>query len=129
MYDYTEKGGFLDIKYKMKCYGSSTVGERGQVVLPVEIRKLFGIKPGDKLIVMGMDKGFQSIALMKSEDVTKMFEQLLNVEKTFKEGGKNLENLHKEGFKKVKDALKEGGFGDLKKATEKAKRQKTKEKK
>ncbi len=40
-------------KYKLKCHGSTTVGERGQIVLPAEARKLFDIKPGDKLIVLG----------------------------------------------------------------------------
>ena len=110
---------FLDINCKMKCYGSSTVGERGQVVLPVEARKIFKIEPGDKLIVMSMDKGFESIVLMKSEAVVKMFELLVDVEKTMKEGGKNLENFQKEGLKKMKQALKEGGLEDLKKAAEK----------
>ena len=39
-------------------YGSVTVGERGQIVIPVNARKDFGIKPGDKLLVFGdMEKG------------------------------------------------------------------------
>lgn len=33
-------------------YGSVTVGERGQVVIPAEARAEMGIKPGDKLLVM-----------------------------------------------------------------------------
>ncbi|MCC6685546.1 MAG: AbrB/MazE/SpoVT family DNA-binding domain-containing protein [Fimbriimonadaceae bacterium] len=33
-------------------YGSVTVGERGQVVIPAEARTEMGIKPGDKLLVM-----------------------------------------------------------------------------
>jgi len=103
---------FLDARYKVKCYGSATVGERGQVVLPVEIRKLFGIKPGDKLIVMGVDKGFQSVSLMKSEAVTKMFEHMLDFEKTMKEGGKNLEKLQKEGLEGIQK-LKESGIEGL----------------
>jgi AbrB family looped-hinge helix DNA binding protein len=37
---------------KGKIFGSVTVGERGQVVIPVEVRKLFKIKTGDKLIVL-----------------------------------------------------------------------------
>ena len=31
--------------------GASTVGERGQVVIPVEVRERLEIKPGDKLLV------------------------------------------------------------------------------
>lgn len=34
-------------------FGTATVGERGQVVIPAEIRKIFKIKPGDRLVVMG----------------------------------------------------------------------------
>lgn len=40
----------------MKCehtfFGSVTVGERGQVVIPAEARNELGIAPGDKLLVM-----------------------------------------------------------------------------
>jgi AbrB family looped-hinge helix DNA binding protein len=40
----------------MKCgdafFGSVTVGERGQVVIPAEARAELGIQAGDKLIVM-----------------------------------------------------------------------------
>ena len=34
-------------------YGSATVGERGQVVIPSEARKRFNINPGDKMLVLG----------------------------------------------------------------------------
>ncbi len=33
-------------------YGSVTVGERGQVVIPSEARAALDISPGDKLLVM-----------------------------------------------------------------------------
>lgn len=33
-------------------YGSTTVGERGQIVIPAEAREDMGIRPGDKLLVM-----------------------------------------------------------------------------
>jgi len=41
-----------------KFYGSITVSERGQVVIPAGARKDFGIKTGDKLLVFGdLEKG------------------------------------------------------------------------
>jgi AbrB family looped-hinge helix DNA binding protein len=40
-----EKGKYL--------YGTVTVGERGQIVIPKEAREHFHIKPGDKLLVAG----------------------------------------------------------------------------
>ncbi len=33
-------------------YGSATVGERGQVVIPANARAELEIKPGDKLLIM-----------------------------------------------------------------------------
>ncbi|MBC8387819.1 MAG: AbrB/MazE/SpoVT family DNA-binding domain-containing protein [Actinobacteria bacterium] len=36
-----------------KFYGSVTVSERGQVVIPADARKDFDIKTGDKLLVFG----------------------------------------------------------------------------
>lgn len=47
-------------------FGNVKVGERGQVVIPKEARELFGIQPGDKLVVLG-EEG-QGIALCKEAD-------------------------------------------------------------
>jgi AbrB family looped-hinge helix DNA binding protein len=33
-------------------YGSVTVGDRGQIVIPAEARAELDIKPGDKLLIM-----------------------------------------------------------------------------
>ncbi|MDO8735731.1 MAG: AbrB/MazE/SpoVT family DNA-binding domain-containing protein [Thermoleophilia bacterium] len=44
-------------------FGSNTVGEKGQVVIPIEGRQKLGLNPGDKLIFMGdMDKGVLIVA-------------------------------------------------------------------
>ncbi len=32
-------------------YGSVTIGERGQIVIPAEARKFYDLTPGDKLLV------------------------------------------------------------------------------
>lgn len=36
-----------------KFYGSVTVGERGQIVIPADARRDFGVAAGDKLLVFG----------------------------------------------------------------------------
>ncbi|HSW57926.1 MAG TPA: AbrB/MazE/SpoVT family DNA-binding domain-containing protein [Dehalococcoidales bacterium] len=36
-----------------RFYGTVTVSERGQIVIPADARKDFGIKTGDKLLVFG----------------------------------------------------------------------------
>ena len=56
---------------KSKYMGISKVGEKGQIVIPKEVRDIFGINPGDSLIVLADSK--KGIALVKSdiiEDVT-----------------------------------------------------------
>lgn len=47
-------------------FGSVKVGKRGQVVIPKEAREVFGIRPGDKLVVLGEDGS--GIALCKEAD-------------------------------------------------------------
>ncbi len=56
-------------------YGSVVVGERGQIVIPIEAREELDIKPGDKMIVLGaQDKG---IVLMKAERLKEFAEKVL----------------------------------------------------
>jgi len=53
---------------RKKFYGSVTVSERGQIVIPAAARRDFGIEAGDKLLVLGdLNKG---IALVKGSLVT-----------------------------------------------------------
>jgi AbrB family looped-hinge helix DNA binding protein len=40
------------LKLSENFYGSSTLGDRGQIVIPVEARNDLGFKPGDKLLIM-----------------------------------------------------------------------------
>lgn len=47
-----------------KFYGSVTVGERGQVVIPAQARRDHGIEPGDKLLVLGSPDG---LAMMNAD--------------------------------------------------------------
>lgn len=53
-------------------FGVVTVGEKGQIVIPAQARKIFAIEPGHRLLVLG-DEG-QGIALMKENDI---FEHLI----------------------------------------------------
>ncbi|MBK8447054.1 MAG: AbrB/MazE/SpoVT family DNA-binding domain-containing protein [Micropruina sp.] len=50
-----------------KFYGAITVSERGQIAIPVQARRDFGIEVGNKLLVFGdLQHG---IALAKADDV------------------------------------------------------------
>ncbi|MCX6344756.1 MAG: AbrB/MazE/SpoVT family DNA-binding domain-containing protein [Armatimonadetes bacterium] len=57
-------------------YGAATVGERGQVVIPAEARKKFGIQPGDKLLVIGHPAG-SGIMLCKIDEMRDFFAAML----------------------------------------------------
>ena len=52
---------------KDKFIGIAKVGEKGQIVIPKEIRDMFDIKPGDSIIVLSdKEKG---IALLKADTI------------------------------------------------------------
>ena len=36
-----------------RVFGTAKVGDRGQIVIPKEARELFGIQPGDTLLIVG----------------------------------------------------------------------------
>lgn len=46
-------------------FGTVRVGEKGQIVIPKDARKIFDIKPGDSLVVLGDEAS--GIAIMKSD--------------------------------------------------------------
>jgi len=50
-----------------KFFGSVTVGERGQVVIPADVRKSFKIKSGDKLVVLGKP-GMEMFSFIPAEN-------------------------------------------------------------
>ena len=45
-------------------FGVVKVGDKGQIVIPRDARKVYDIKPGDTLMMLGDDKG---IALLKTD--------------------------------------------------------------
>ena len=63
-----------------KFVGISKVGEKGQIVIPKEARDMFGINPGDSIIVL-CDKN-QGIALLKADVVENLADAI------FPKGGK-----------------------------------------
>lgn len=50
---YNMKSMKKNCKIQFKFFGTSSVGERGQVVIPAEARSTCGIKPKDQLIFFG----------------------------------------------------------------------------
>ena len=66
---------------KDKIYGSATVGERGQVVIPANIRKSFRMKPGDKLIVFAKH---EMIGLIPAEEFSQMLDKASEILSKFR---------------------------------------------
>ncbi len=56
-------------------YGSVTVGERGQVVIPVSARKRLGVNPGDKLLVFGVPGG--GVAFFRVESISRFISKAM----------------------------------------------------
>ncbi|GIW67030.1 MAG: AbrB family transcriptional regulator [Candidatus Parcubacteria bacterium] len=71
-----------DKKFEKKFYGSTIIGERGQIVIPKEARNDLKLKKGEKLLVFGMK---EMITLMKFSEAKKIMSYL----------EKHLENLKK----------------------------------
>lgn len=60
----------------LEFYGSATVGERGQISLPVNLRRKYNIKAGDKLLILGKgEEGIWCILLFKGEILSKLLER------------------------------------------------------
>lgn len=60
---------------KPQFYGTATVGERGQIVLPAEVRKKYKIEAGEKLLVMG-NPHIKAVMLVKAEVLGNILEHL-----------------------------------------------------
>ena len=59
-------------------FGTVTVGERGQIVIPAKARRIFDIKPGDDLILLGDIN--QGLALQKADVFLMMADMIRNKE-------------------------------------------------
>lgn len=70
-------------------YGSTTIGEKGQVVIPQEVRDKMQLHKGDKLMVFGM--GGEMVTLAKISHFEKfekhLSKRLEGIRKIIKENG------------------------------------------
>ena len=55
-------------------FGVVKVGEKGQIVIPRDARKVYDIMPGDALLLLGDQKG---MALVKTEIFQNAVEQVM----------------------------------------------------
>ena len=57
-------------------FGLVTVGDKGQIVIPVRARRIFGISPGDQLMVLGDED--HGLALVNADLFLTMAEVMKN---------------------------------------------------
>lgn len=60
---------------KFKFWGSATVGTKGQIVVPSEAREVFGIREGDKLLLVS-SLAHQSLVIVKPEVLEQYMENM-----------------------------------------------------
>lgn len=73
--NYSPQAQGLPIPPKGKyVFGVVKVGEKGQIVIPSKARKIFDIKPGDGLVVLGDEN--QGIALLNEKYFLDIIDQI-----------------------------------------------------
>ncbi len=60
---------------KKHIFGTVKVGSKGQIVITKEARDLFGIEPGDTLMLVGDEKS--GLALITSERLNEFFSNII----------------------------------------------------
>ena len=62
-----------------RVFGTAKVGDRGQIVIPKEARELFGIQPGDTLLILG--EAETGLIVSRPEVLNNLANQILNTVK------------------------------------------------
>ncbi len=60
---------------KNRIFGTAKVGDRGQIVIPQEARRYFGISPGDTLLILGNDTS--GLVIAKPEILNDLADEIL----------------------------------------------------
>ena len=64
-------------KHKQQLvFGTAKVGDRGQIVIPKEARELFGIRPGDTLLILG--EAETGLIVSRPEVLNNLADEILN---------------------------------------------------
>ena len=89
-----------------KILGTTTVGERGQIVIPAEARTEMGISGGDKLVVFGNPHN-SGITLVKAEVFDKYAEFFMTKSKKLEKLANEILSMKEDGVENEEDAVAE----------------------
>lgn len=76
---------------RKKILGTTTVGERGQIVIPAEAREALEVNAGDKFVVFGDPHG-NSITLLKADVVSRFADIFMNKSEKFEKMAQEIMN-------------------------------------
>ncbi|EHQ91638.1 AbrB/MazE/SpoVT family DNA-binding domain-containing protein [Desulfosporosinus youngiae] len=86
---------------------TSRISSRGQIVIPIEIRKKLGIGEGDHLTFIAEKNGEVKVEAVKSQRITELF-GILKTHKSFKP----VDEIRKEAYEKMaQQELQDGEEG------------------
>lgn len=77
-------------KHDHQFYGTGTVGEKGQIVIPARAREIISIKAGDQFIFFGQGK---MLNMMRADELDKF---LTKMSEKFGQLSSNLKKFKKE---------------------------------
>ena len=66
----------LGMKKARHIFGTAKVGDRGQIVIPKDARKFYGIHPGDTLLILGDEEN--GMIVTKPEVLSSLAEKILD---------------------------------------------------
>lgn len=64
-----------DIEHSIQLAGTVTVGPKGQVVIPVDVREKMAITPGDRLVALYVP-GKKSVCFVPEDDVQYLIDKM-----------------------------------------------------
>ncbi len=76
----------MDRSMHPKVYGTVTLGAKGQVVIPVELRKKLSLHANDKMVVLSKGKGM--IGLVPVEEFSRFLSEVSRLRESFEAGSK-----------------------------------------
>ena len=62
--------------WRMEYYGSATLGERGQIVIPADARRALELEAGEKMVIFGAPGG--RLVIVKADAVSHFVTEALN---------------------------------------------------
>ena len=66
----------LGMKKARHIFGTAKVGERGQIVIPKDAREIYGIHPGDTLLILGNEEN--GMIVTKPDVLSSLAERILD---------------------------------------------------